>query len=74
MSKSPTGDGKTTIPAFNIPLKIRGDVVGTIEMFALDDEGTFPKIMFAGTLTKELQDIEALVKLLQVEGIHFGKA
>lgn len=63
------------LPKFEIPLVIKGLKVGVIEAIVMDDktEDGFPKIMFAGTLIRELKDKEMLVKLLQKEGIHLGK-
>ena len=57
------------LPKFEIPLIIKGNVVGIIETIVLDDEGDFPEILFAGTLIKELKDQESFVKLLQKEGM-----
>lgn len=62
-----------SLPKFEIPLIIKGSKVGVIEAIIIDDDGDFPKIMFAGTLIKELKDQENFVKLLQKEGIHMGK-
>ena len=62
------------LPKFEIPLVIKGSKVGLIEMIVMDpDVDGFPKIMFAGTLLRELKDSETLVRLLQIEGIHLGK-
>lgn len=72
MDKSALG-GSTTIENLNIPLIIRGEKVGLLEMFVVDDEQEFPKILIGGTLIKKLQHPDALAKLLQLEGIHLGK-
>ena len=72
LNKSPLGES-TSIPSFNIPLMIRGDKVGLVEAIVINTDEEFPKIMFAGTLIKELKNQNALVKLLQAEGIHLGK-
>lgn len=63
------------LPKFEIPLVLKGLKVGVIEAIVLDPASVdgFPKIMFAGTLIRELQDSEMLVALLQKEGIHLGK-
>ena len=64
------------LPNFEIPLIIKGTKVGLVEAFVLDeksDEDGFPKFMIGGTLIRELKEQEKLVKLLQQEGIHFGK-
>lgn len=60
------------LPKFEIPLVLKGLKVGVIEAIVLNDEDEFPKIIFSGTLIRELEQPETLVKLLQKEGIHLG--
>lgn len=62
------------IKNLNIPLIIRGDRVGIIEIIMLKTMDGFPKIFISGTLIKELKNPDALVELLKVEGINLGKS
>lgn len=62
----------------DIPLIIRGDKIGVIEEVVIlpstDPENPWFKIAMNGTLIKDLKNAEQLIKLLQIEGIHLGKA
>lgn len=70
LTKSPIEN--TSIKDLNIPLIIRGDRVGVIEGIIFK-KNEFPEIYIQGVLIKELQNPEALIKLLQSEGLHLGK-
>jgi len=61
----------------DIPLIIKGNQVGVIEQIIInpstDPKNPWFKIALSGTLVKELKNSKQLVRLLQIEGIHFGK-
>ena len=61
------------LPDFDIPLILKDKQVGVIEAIGFKDDDGAQRFVISGYLTHALENVNVLVDLLKIEGIHLGK-
>ena len=61
------------IPQFDIPLVMKGKQIGVIEAIGFNDDDGAQRFVISGYFLHAMLNVDTLVKLLKVEGIHLGK-